>query len=178
MLDKNRSKMIALAALFIAIGVVISPFTWFPVGPSKANPTQHVVNVLSGILLGPLWGAFIAFAIGLIRNILGVGTIFAFPGGIPGALIVGFLFHYIFKRLFSYNKAILAAFAEPIGTVLIGATISIYILIPAILSNITALMIFYLGWLASSVIGSIIGFLLLRYLSRVGYDRKRIVGED
>lgn len=177
MASEGRSRKIAFSALLIALGVVISPFTFFPVGPSLANPTQHAINVLSGILLGPLWGAFIALAIGLIRMSLHVGTIFAIPGGIPGSIVVGLFYHYVFKRYLKYNKAILVAFTEPIGTVLIGATLSILIFIPTIVSNQFAMLVFYLGWLSSSLTGSLIGFILLRYLSHVGYDRKRIIGE-
>jgi len=34
--------------------------------------------------VGPLWAAIAAIIIGIIRNALGVGTIYAFPSGIPG----------------------------------------------------------------------------------------------
>jgi energy coupling factor transporter S component ThiW len=177
-MQNYRARKISLAAMFIAIGVILSPFTFFPVGPSLANPTQHAINVLSGILLGPLWGAFIALAIGLIRISLHVGTIFAIPGGIPGAIVIGILYHYVFKKHFRYKSAIAVAFSEPIGTVLIGATIGVYIIAPTLIGKPFALLIFYLGWLASSLIGATIGYSILRYLSHIGYDRKKIIGED
>jgi Predicted membrane protein len=55
-LNENRSRKVAFAALLIAAGVEISPFTFFPVRPSLVNPIQHAINVLAGILLGLIWG--------------------------------------------------------------------------------------------------------------------------
>jgi energy coupling factor transporter S component ThiW len=55
-LMKNTAvtKKIALASLLSALGVVISPL-WFEWLGSKAFPGQHFINVLSGVMLGPLW---------------------------------------------------------------------------------------------------------------------------
>ncbi|MEM3832373.1 MAG: energy coupling factor transporter S component ThiW [Thermoprotei archaeon] len=175
--SRKRSIEIALAAFFIALGVVLSPFTWFQVGPSKANPTQHMINVIVGIMLGPLWSIVIAFFIGIIRISLGTGTIFAIPGGLPGGFIVGLFYHYLFKRMFKDQKKLIASFTEPIGTVLIGATVSIYLVAPLINTRISNLIIFYMGWLASSATGSVIGFIILTVLYRTGYSRENILGK-
>ncbi len=173
----KRSMEIALAAVLIALGVVLSPFTWFQVGPSKANPTQHMINTIAGIMLGPIWSVVIAFFIGLIRIGLGTGTIFAMPGGLPGGFIVGLFYHYLFKKVFKGQKSLVSAFTEPIGTVLIGATLSVYIVAPLIGSKISNLIIFYVGWLASSLTGSIIGFVILMVMYKTGYSREKVLGK-
>ena len=72
------TKKIAYAVVLVAIGIGLSPFTSFPAGIAKINPTQHFINVVSAILLGPWWAAMIAFILSLIRNLTGVGTILAF----------------------------------------------------------------------------------------------------
>lgn len=174
---RSRSIEIALAAIFIALGVALSPFTWFQVGPSKANPTQHMINTIAGILLGPLWAVVIAFFIGIIRIGLGTGTIFAIPGGLPGGFIVGLFYHYLFKKIFKDQRKLIASFTEPIGTVLIGATISVYLVFPLINAKVSNLVIFYTGWFASSITGVIIGFIILVILYRIGYSRENILGK-
>jgi energy coupling factor transporter S component ThiW len=174
---KSRSIEVTLAAILIALGVALSPFTWFQVGPSKANPTQHMINTIAGIMLGPIWSIIIAFFIGIIRIGLGTGTIFAIPGGLPGGFIVGLFYHYLFKKIFKNQNGLIAAFTEPIGTVLIGATLSIYMVAPLIGSKISNLIIFYIGWLASSLTGCIIGFIILLILYKTGYSRENILGK-
>ena len=52
------------------------------------------INVLSAILLGPWYALIQAFLSSLIRNVLGMGTLFAFPGSMFGALLAGLLYKY------------------------------------------------------------------------------------
>ena len=174
------SIQIALTSILIALGVILSPI-WFPVMGSKAFPFQHMINVLSGIILGPFHAALIAFFIGIIRNALGIGTIYAFPGGIPGGLVVGG-FYLLLKRRLDRSKAWkLSAISEPIGTVLIGALLSYFLVAPLIGDERTlalasenlfiGLMIFSLGWLLSSVIGVLVAFTVLYFLEISGYIR-------
>ena len=40
------------------------------------------MNVVAAVVLGPWWAVVIAAVIGVIRNVMGVGTVLAFPGGI------------------------------------------------------------------------------------------------
>jgi len=69
------------------------------VGPTKCFPFQHAVNAVAGVLLGPWWAAAAAFVASVIRNMLGTGTLFAFPGSIPGALAVGLAWKLVGKDL-------------------------------------------------------------------------------
>ncbi|MDH5793010.1 MAG: energy coupling factor transporter S component ThiW [Candidatus Bathyarchaeota archaeon] len=185
-------KKLALVIVFSALGIAISPFTVFLVFGTKANPTQHMVNAILGVFVGPFWAALAAIFIGTIRNMLGTGTVYAFPGGIPGAIVVGVVY-WILKRLKRSEKTRLAsALAEPIGTVLIGASIALFLLAPWTVSlnysqslldltaqqgRMLAFLIFGAGWALSCVPGSIIGFVILLILHRVGINRETLFGE-
>ncbi|MFN3621855.1 MAG: energy coupling factor transporter S component ThiW, partial [Nitrososphaerales archaeon] len=93
-----RAKKVALLAVFIALGVALSIYPGsIPVGPTKVFPFQHMINGILGVALGPWYAAVAALATGLLRISIGTGTIFALPGGIPGALVVGIVYRYVFK---------------------------------------------------------------------------------
>jgi energy-coupling factor transport system ATP-binding protein len=79
-----KTKDVARAVILVAIAVALSPF-FIPVGISKCFPAQHMVNVLGAVMLGPGYAVAIATIAAIIRNILGLGTILAFPGGMLGA---------------------------------------------------------------------------------------------
>lgn len=53
-------KKITYSAIFIAIGVVCSPFN-IPLGFAKCFPVQHLINVICAILLGPIYAVSCAF---------------------------------------------------------------------------------------------------------------------
>lgn len=162
-------KQIALATFLIALGVVIAPFLWFPVLASKAFPGQHMINAIAGVLLGPLWAAVIALFIGLIRMSLGIGTIFSIPGGIPGGIIVG-LFYWILKRI-GVKHGEFATLTEPIGTVLIGGTLTVYIFAPLIGREMLLIPVWML-WSLSCIPGAVIGLLILEALRVGGFTRE------
>ena len=52
-----------------------------------------MVNILCAVALGPWYGIGVAFTASLIRNILGIGSIMAFPGSMFGALFCNLLFN-------------------------------------------------------------------------------------
>ncbi|MEM2910263.1 MAG: energy coupling factor transporter S component ThiW [Nitrososphaerota archaeon] len=182
------SRKVALTATFSALGIVLAPFFWFPFLGTRAYPGQHLINSLAGVMLGPWWAALVAIIIGLIRNALGVGTVFAFPGGIPGAIVVG-LIYMLTSRIKSRHLKYVAALFEPIGTVFIGGTISLLLVAPWAagylkpaqdllmrmqeLGAFTALLTLWSGWAISSVIGSTIGFVILIALERFGVLSER-----
>lgn len=83
-MKKFSVKKLALAGMFCALCVVGSVFG-FPMFGSKCAPVQHMVNVLCAVLLGPWWGVGVAFVASLLRNILGLGSLMAFPGSMFGA---------------------------------------------------------------------------------------------
>lgn len=146
-----QSRKAAVTAVLAATAIVLS-FLSFPIGPTKVDPAQHMINGVGGVLLGPWYATLVAVVAAIIRNALGTGTIFAFPGGIPGALIVGVIHKYLWKRDF-------AALTEPIGTT-IGAVISA-LLARALSPSAPQLGFFIVAFLVSSVPGSILGFAVL-----------------
>ncbi len=152
---EDSLKMLALTAIFSALGVVLSP-VFFPVGPTKCYPFQHMINGIAGVLVGPIYAAIAATITGIIRNMLGTGTIFAFPGGIPGALVVGIMHKFLRRDE--------AALTEPIGT-FIGALLSAYIVGPAA-GKTMAPEIFVIAFLMSSIPGSILGYIILKIIRR------------
>ena len=85
-MKQTNTKKLAVAAVFCAVAVAGSLFS-FPVFGSKCSPVQHMVNILCAVLLGPGYGLGAAFAAALIRNLLGLGSLMAFPGSMFGALI-------------------------------------------------------------------------------------------
>lgn len=167
---KALTKKVALVAIYSALGVVLAPFLQIPFITTKAFPGQHLLNSVIGVTLGPLWAFVVATIVGIIRNILGVGTIYAFPGGIPGGVIVGF-FTWLLKKLGRNDKIEYAAFSEPLGTVFIGGTLSVYLVAPLIgdLRLTGALIPVWFIFGVSSVTGSIMGFAVLKVLKRAGY---------
>ena len=173
MSNSITSKKLSLIAVLIALGVILSHFLAIPVGPTKIFPGQHMINGLAAVILGPIYAVFIAVVIGVIRNGLGIGSLFAFPGGVPGALVVGIVYYYI-------KKTDYATLTEPIGTA-IGALLSSFILAPAIGKTFPELFgpifaaqwqIFLILFLASSIPGAILGFLVLKALRRAGIIEK------
>jgi len=163
-----------LAGLLSALGVAISPFLWFPLLASRAYPGQHAINAVAGVLLGPWWAALVAALTGSIRIALGVGTIYAYPGGIPGAFVVGSV-AWLLRRL-GFERVELAALTEPIGTVLIGGTLATYLFAPWLghAEMAGALLVVWAGWAVSSVPGCLIGLLALEVLRRVGITREAL----
>ena len=186
--EVSHVKKLALVIVFSALGIALSPFSWFEFLGTKAYPTQHMINAILGVLVGPFWAAMAAILIGTIRNLLGTGTLYAFPGGIFGGIVVG-IFYWLLKR-FKVNgkRRLISALAEPIGTVLIGAPIALFLLAPflgtqKLLDLMTtngflfAFLVFGAGWTLSCVPGSIIGFTVLLILHRVGISRETLFGE-
>jgi energy coupling factor transporter S component ThiW len=152
----TRVRKIVLTGLFAALAVLLSG-VHFPIGPAKVFPFQHMVNAVAGVLIGPWYGALAALLAAIIRNAMGTGTIFAFPGGIPGAVVVGLAFRY--------GRRDWAAFLEPLGTGGIGV-IAVTLLLGPLMGKEFAFAFFFTAFMASSIPGSLLGYLLLKTLRR------------
>ena len=112
----NTTKKLTLAAVLTAIAVVGSVLS-FPVLGSRCAPVQHMVNVFCAVLLNWRYGLSSAFVASLLRNLLGLGTIFAFPGSMIGAFLSGVVY--------SRTKNILATvLAEAFGTGIVGGLVA------------------------------------------------------
>ena len=90
-MTKMNIKKLSIAGVFCAVAVVGSLFS-FPVFGSKCAPVQHMVNILCAVLLGPWYGVGVAFGASLLRNLLGLGSLMAFPGSMFGALLCGLVY--------------------------------------------------------------------------------------
>ena len=77
--ETTSTQKLAIAGVLTAAAVAGSLIS-VPVAGSKCAPVQHMVNVFSAVILGPWWGVGIAFCASLIRNLLGIGSLLAFPG--------------------------------------------------------------------------------------------------
>jgi len=150
-------KKITYSAIFIAIGVVCSPFN-IPLGFAKCFPVQHLINVICAIILGPIYAVSCAFAISFLRNIMGMGTLLAFPGSMIGALLSGILY----KKT---NKISLAFVGEVIGTGLIGALIS-YPIATVFMNRQVAMFTYVIPFGISTLVGSIFAVILLKALEK------------
>ena len=142
-------------------------------GPTKALPWQHMVNVIAGVLLGPGWAAGLALTVGIVRMAVGLGTIYSIPGGVPGALPVG-LGSIVLRRL--GKNPILAGLLEPLGTAVIGFLTAYYVFAP-IMGDLeawrAALAVIWMGWVVSTAIGTALGVVSLIVLERTGVARLR-----
>lgn len=151
----NRTKLLTTMAVFIAIGTLGSQLIWFPAGVAKAYPVQHAINVMAAVMLGTGPAVIIAFIIGLLRNLLGLGSLLAFPGGMIGAFLAGFLY----KR---FRHSIAAAIGEIIGTGVIGALFAVPFA-KILMGTAFGALFFIPPFLVSSITGSFIGvFIVLR----------------
>jgi energy coupling factor transporter S component ThiW len=149
----NRTYKLTLTAMMIAVGTVSSSFVAIPIGFTKVFPVQHFLNVLSAVLLGPYYAVAQAFGVSLIRNIMGTGSLFAFPGSMAGALLASLLF-LKFKRIYT------AFIGEVIGTGIIGAILC-YPIATLIMGTKATLFGFIPLFIFSSFAGALLGFVIL-----------------
>ena len=154
-----NTKKLTLAAMFISLGVILGNFIYIPVGISKCFPVQHTINVLSAVLLGPGFSLSIAFSISLLRNILGTGSLLAFPGSMIGALLAGLLY----KR---FKNKYLAVIGEIIGTGILGGLLA-FPISKYIMGNELVAFFFVYPFLLSTIGGSIIALFMLNIKDRI-----------
>ena len=159
-MEKIKLKKLVLTAVFAAVAVVGSLFS-FPVFGSKCAPVQHLINVLCAVILGPGYGVAAAFVSSLIRNLLGLGTVLAFPGSMCGALLAGLLYHYIKKLPAAY-------IGEVFGTAAIGGMLSYPVAAFIMGSKGAALFSFVVPFLVSTAGGTLLAVLITVPLKQTG----------
>ncbi|MGA7877027.1 MAG: energy coupling factor transporter S component ThiW [Desulfoferrobacter sp.] len=155
-----KAKEVAKAVILVAIAVALSPF-FIPVGVSKCFPAQHMVNVLGAVMLGPGYAVAIATIAAILRNILGLGTLLAFPGGIFGAFLAGLAYRA--------SKSFYAAgIGEVVGTGIVGSLVSVWLVAPMLMGKTMAVSTLMIAFSVSSLGGAIIGVLILQLLRKGG----------
>lgn len=160
MKQTTNTKKLALAGVLTALAIVGS-FLSFPVAGSKCAPVQHMVNIFAAVLLGPGWGVGIAFCASLLRNILGIGSLMAFPGSMIGALCCGL----VYKK---YKNLSLTCLAEALGTGILGGIAAYPVALFLMGAAPAGLFIYVIPFLISTVAGSILAFLLISVFQKSG----------
>jgi energy coupling factor transporter S component ThiW len=153
-----KTQKVARAVIFVAIAVSLSP-VFIPVGIAKCFPAQHMVNVMSAVMLGPAYAVMIAFAAAVIRNLLGLGTLLAFPGGMIGALIAGLAWK-------ASKNIYLAGAGEVLGTGVLGALVSLWLVGPLLMGKTMAAATLMAAFSVSTVGGTILGIAALKLLKK------------
>lgn len=151
-----KTKKMTISAMLVAIGVLASQIIYIPVGASKCFPVQHSINIIAAIILGPIYSFGIAFLISLLRNVLGVGSILAFPGSMIGALLAGLLFRITSKKE-------IAILGEIFGTGVLGGVIA-FPIAKFILGKDVAALFYVVPFLISTIGGSSIAYGMLKIL--------------
>ena len=160
MKQTTNTKKLALAGVLTALAIVGS-FLSFPVAGSKCAPVQHMVNIFAAVLLGPGWGVGIAFCASLLRNILGIGSLMAFPGSMIGALCCGL----VYKKC---KNSSLTCLAEALGTGILGGIAAYPVALFLMGAAPAGLFIYVIPFLISTVAGSILAFLLISVFQKSG----------
>ncbi|NHC41953.1 energy coupling factor transporter S component ThiW [Bacillus sp. MM2020_1] len=154
----TKTHKLTLTAMMIAIGTISSNLFYIPIGFTKVFPIQHFMNVLSAVLLGPYYAVAQAFGVSLLRNLMGTGSLFAFPGSMVGALLASLLF-------WKTRKLYLAFIGEVIGTGILGALLS-YPIATLILGQKATVFGFIPLFIFSSFTGALLGFIILTVFLR------------
>jgi energy coupling factor transporter S component ThiW len=159
----NRTRLITTMAVLTALGTITAQLVWFPAGIARAYPMQHAINVAAAVTLGPGPAVIIAFLISLFRNMLGLGTLLAFPGSMVGAFFAGYLYR-------KSGRNGLAAIGEGVGSGIVGALLSVPLAYLFMGSSVGALA-FIPPFLVSSTTGAIIGWFIVSRIKTVNVIR-------
>ena len=160
---KNTNvRKLAVAGILCAAAVVGSLVS-FPVLGSKCAPVQHMVNILCAVLLGPWYGVAAAFAASLIRNLLGLGSLMAFPGSMFGALLCGLMYRKV-KKIFPTLAA------EVFGTAVLGGLCAypVAILLMGKSAGDIAFYAYIFPFFVSTMGGAVLSGVLVYALARAG----------
>ena len=164
----DSTRRLTLAAALTAVAVVGSVLS-FPIFGSRCAPVQHMVNVFCAVLLGRFYGVGAAFVASLLRNLLGLGSLLAFPGSMCGALLSGLVYART-KNLW------LTVAAEAVGTGIIGGLCAypIAILFMGKVAGDIAFYVYVVPFLISTVCGSVLAGLVVKRFEKllIGGDNR------
>jgi len=149
-------KKLTLAALMVALGTMAATVVVVPFAGARLFPLQHAINVVAAVLLGPLYGVLTAFSVSLLRNLLGTGSLLAFPGSMIGV----FLAAVVYQRTKCTLKAVVG---EVLGTGILGALVA-FPVARFVLGRDVAALVFVTPFLLSSLLGSLTAYALISAL--------------
>lgn len=150
----SKTQKLVGSSLLVAIGVLLGANFYIPFGVAKAFPMQHLINVLSAVLFGPVYALMTAFVISLIRNLMGTGSLLAFPGSMIGAFLAAMLYQ-------KYHHYLVACLGEFIGTGIIGSLLS-YPIAKAFMGIDKGAFFFVIPFAISSFAGALLGLIILK----------------
>ena len=161
-MKNDKTKKLCLAGIFCAVAVVGSLFS-FPVFGSKCAPIQHMINILCAVMLGPWYGVGVAFGASLIRNLLGIGSLMAFPGSMIGALLCGIAY-------WKTKNIPATLLAEVLGTGVLGGLCAypVAVLFMGVNAGTVAFYAYIIPFLISTAGGAILSAVLLTALFKTG----------
>lgn len=150
-MEKNRIHRVTLLALMIAMDVVLSPLMRI----EGMAPMSSVMNIIAGVLLGPLYGTLMALVCGLIRmTFLGIPPL-ALTGAVFGAFFAGLFYQWGQKLGWSM-------LGEIFGTGIIGSLLSYPVMVWFTGSKQNFYWFIYTPrFIGATLIGSVIAWLVL-----------------
>ncbi len=153
---------LAVMAMLIAVGVVISPILRI----EGMCPMAHLINITAAVLLGPLDAFLVALFIGIIRMCaMGIPPL-ALTGAVFGALLSGILYKI------SKGKIWAAVLGEIVGTGIIGAIVS-YPVMAFICGREGLGWFFYVpSFICGTLIGGTVAAIVLYRLQHMGALKK------
>lgn len=167
-----NTKKIVISGMLTALAVALSGFS-IPVGVARCFPIQHLCNVIAAVFLGPVYGVGMAFSTSLIRNLMGTGSLLAFPGSMAGAFLSAWLYQHMKQLRWAY-------LGEVVGTGVIGALLS-YPVATLVMGREAAVFTYVIPFLASTVCGTLMAVILIGALYRSGallYLNKILAGQE
>ena len=155
---KLTVKKTATAAMLVALTVAMSGFS-IPIGASRCYPIQHLVNVVCAVFLGPVYGVMAAFCTSFIRNLMGTGSLLAFPGSMVGALLCGLIYQKTGKLLLTY-------IGEVVGTGLLGGMLCYPVAVLIRGNSEAALFTYVMPFFMSTACGTVMAAILVAALEK------------
>lgn len=143
--------------MLVALTVSLSSFA-IPIGASKCYPIQHLVNVVCAVFLGPAYGVMAAFCTSLIRNLLGTGSLLAFPGSMAGAFLCGMIYKKTRKLIPTY-------LGEVAGTGLIGGMLC-FPVATLLMGKEAAVFTYVIPFFMSTACGTVMAAILVAALQK------------
>ncbi|MCF6514601.1 energy coupling factor transporter S component ThiW [Lactobacillus sp. S2-2] len=154
-MNKNSRKLTFLA-LMIAFNFIFTSI--FRI--EGMAPISSFMNILAGIIMGPLYAFYMALTTGLLRIFILGAPPFALTGAVFGAILVGLLFKI-------NHKNYMAMTGEFIGTGIIGAIASYPLLILYTGTNSKLFWLMFIPkFCGAAIIGIIISIIVLAKLQK------------
>ncbi|NLW77863.1 MAG: energy coupling factor transporter S component ThiW [Ruminococcaceae bacterium] len=161
-MKRTNVKKLTMAGILCAVAVLGSLIS-FPMFGSRCAPVQHVVNILCAVLLGPWYGVGVAFTASLLRNLLGLGSLLAFPGSMCGALLCGIVY-------WKLKNLPLTLLGEVFGTAVLGGLLSypIAIIFMGQSAGSIAFYAYVVPFLISTAAGAVLAGIIVVALRKAG----------